>query len=123
MLTDFNVGVPGHPEGIKPGNAHPWKQYLDVGGDQFFEKNELVAHAASDRHQPGDQRRYFYPRETSRSGLQLLRGFIRFNHHPEVETEVRDVRERMARVNRLRGEHRDNVLNEVRGKCSSFAIR
>ena len=99
---------------ILPG-FHPREQDVDIGCNEFFEKNKLGALFSSNRDKPGDERGNFYAREPRRRCIGRVRGYVGFYHHSEVKTEIRDVRERMARVDRLRREHRKYVLHEVYG--------
>ena len=62
VFANLNVGVARHAERVALAHLHAREQRLDVGRDEFFEKDEL-RHLLADGHETRDERRDFNARE------------------------------------------------------------
>jgi hypothetical protein len=106
--------------------AHTRKQRVRVGRDQVFEQDKLGA-VFFDRNQARHERRHFDACET-RLDLadERTRDAVfgqRRNHQCEIEAQVRDVRKRVARIDGLRREHREDLILEIFLKREAFVFR
>ena len=121
VLLDLDVLVAGHPERVVLLDDHAGEQLLEVLGDDVLDGHErhrallrrrrLHVRGARparrvDRDEPGQQRRHLD------AGEVLLAGRGVGHHDGEVERQPRDVRERVRRVDRERGEHREDLPAE-----------
>ena len=114
ILLQREVGVPGHAEDVPSAEAHLREQVVKVGGDHLLERHEAVAMAHSD--ETRQQRRHLHPCEA------LLVSGVVGHDDTQVEGEVRDVGERVARVDCQRGEHRKNVPLEGLQQLGSLVV-
>ena len=108
------VPVAGDPERVMVDHLHAWEQRLKVKRDDVFDGN--VAAALRQRDQPGQYGRDLYPREALLVPLRVA------NDHREVERQVRDVRKWMRRVDRKRGQHREDLLAEHRVELAQLLL-
>ena len=102
------VAVTRHPERVMADDLHPREERLQVQRDQVFERQVALAPLLRkiERDEAREHRRHL----DSRESLLLL---LRVAHEDrEVQREVRDVRKRMAGVDRERGQHREDLLPE-----------
>jgi hypothetical protein len=87
-----------------------------VDRDEFLHRQEahrpaVVLH----RHEPGDVVRHLDP------GEQLAAGVVRVaQQHRQVERTAGDVREGVGRVDRQRGQHREDLLPEIGPQALAF---
>ena len=111
LLLEGEVGVAGDPERMVLHHLHAREERVEVGGDDLLERHEALA--VGHDHEAGQQRRDLDPGEAA----QARRGVV--NHDGQVEREVRDVGERVAGIDRQRGEHGEDALVELgrRGTC------
>ena len=97
-----------------PDDLHPGEQDLEVGGDDLLDRDEPLAVRELD--EPREQRRHLHAGEAplAARGIPDERG--------EVQRERGDVGERVRRVDRERGEHREHALTEERLQMSSILL-
>ena len=103
-VIDLEVGVAGDPEGVPPEDLDAGEQRLQVGADDLLQRHERVGRRQ--RHPARQDLGHLDPREP-------LLAVGAAQHHGQREAEVRDVRERMARIDRERREHRKHVGLEI----------
>ncbi|MCG3163931.1 MAG: hypothetical protein JMDDDDMK_05390 [Acidobacteria bacterium] len=125
ILFDFDVGVARDAERLTFDDAHSGKERFDVRRHHLFEHHETITFA-SDWNQPGHIRRQFDAGE-ARFILLVLRLF-RDDQDAQVHADVRDVRERMARINRKRRENGKDAFVEKTAQffallLAQFAVR
>src|SRR5262247_581695 len=97
VLFDLDVGVASDAEGLAFDDAHSREERVDVRRHHLFEHSEAIA-LASDRDQSGDVRRK-RQLDAGEAGLLLaVFRILRHDQYPQVHADVRDVRERVARV-------------------------
>ncbi len=110
VLVDLQLGVAGHPEQVPLLDLHAGEQLVQM------DRDELLDAAGSGR------ARLSFCTVTNRG--TLLGTLIRANSseplssgsrssHREVERPAGDVRERVRRIDRERGQHREDLLPEV----------
>ena len=80
------------------------EEVLEVGPDQLFQRDEMVGRPH--RHPAGEDLGHLDP------GEALLPIRAR-QHDRDGEAQVRDVGEGMRRIDRQRGQHREDILLEV----------
>ena len=85
-------------------DLHAGEQRVEVGGDDLLERHEALA--VGHDHEAGQQQRHLDPGEAARLGDRVA------HDHRQVERQVGDVGERVARVDGERGEHREDALLE-----------
>ena len=102
-LFEVEVGIARHPEGELPADLHVREEPRQVGRDQLLEGHEA---APAERDESRQQWRNLHASKALLSGGRVL------DEHGEVERQVRDVGERMSRVDRERGEDREDVSLE-----------
>src|SRR5262245_2387090 len=111
VLFDFDVGVARDAEGLAFDDAHSREERVDVRRHHFFEHREAIA-LARDRNQPGDVRRK-WQLDAGEAGLMLaVFRVLGHDQNPQVHADVRDVRERVARVYGQRRENGKDALVE-----------
>ena len=104
VVRDLEVGVTGDPEDRLLGNLHPGEEGREEMGDHRLEWHEPLARVD----EPIEPFRHLDAREP-------LLGRVRVDgQHPERERQARDVRERLARADRERGQHRVDLAPEHR---------
>ena len=114
VLFDLQIGIASHPEHVVGHDLHPWEQAIEVVGDHLFDRHEPLA--VGEREEPRKQGRHLEPREAAnpRDGVT--------DQHGEVQGEVRDVGERVRRVDRERREDREDALDEGFGGPASVLV-
>ncbi len=105
LLLDLDVLVAGDAERVLLDDLHAGEQLVEVRGDDVLERDEPGA-LPSIGHEPRQQRRHLDPGEVLAAGRAVA------HEHREVEREPGDVRERVRRVDRQRGQHRVDPLAE-----------
>ncbi len=105
-LDEVEVGIPGDPEGVGVDDLHAREERLHVEGDQLLEGEEAAV--IGKRGEAGQQRRHLKAGEVLDPAKRVA------DDHREVEREVRDVGKGMGRVDRKRGQDREDVLVELR---------
>ena len=116
VFLDLQVGVTRDPEGVGGRDLEAGEEQVEIGRDQFLDPDELapprvetefVASAARRPHQPRQHLGNLDPGEALALASVL-------DHDRQVQAEVRDVGEGMARVERQRRQHGEDVALEVR---------
>ena len=112
VLVDLELGVAGDPEQVVLDDLHAGEELPEVGGDQLLDRQEPDA---------GRRRRPAVAPRTKRG--TLLGTLTRANSSGppsgsrtddgEVQRQAGDVREGVRRVDRQRGQHREDLLAEV----------
>src|SRR5262245_9027503 len=116
VLFDLDVGVARDAEGLAFDDAHSREERVDVRRHHLFEHREAIA-LARDRNQPGDVRRK-RQLDAGEAGLMLaVFRVLRHDQYPQVHADVRDVRERVARVY---GQGRENGKDALVEKFSQL---
>ena len=89
-------------------DLHPRKERLQVQRYQVFERQVALAPLIRkiERDEARQHRRHLHARESQLSLLRIA------HEDREVQREMRDVRKRMAGVDRERGQHREDLLPE-----------
>ena len=105
VVVELEIAGPGHAERVVGQELHPGEQELQVGGDHVLEGHERRLFPG--RHEPRQQRRDLDAREPRAAVRRVAQPYR------QVQGQVRDVREWVARVDRQRGEHREDALDEV----------
>src|SRR5437660_695934 len=102
--TKASTDDAGHAEHVVGHDLHPREQTIEMVSDHLFDRYEPLA--VGEWEEPREQRWHLEPREAAdpRDGVA--------HQHGEVEREVRDVGERVRRVDRERREHREDALGE-----------
>ena len=108
------VAVARHTEWMVGDDLHAGKQRGEVQRDHVLERD--VALALDQRDETRQDRRHL----DARKALLLALGVA--DDHRQVEREVRDVGERVARVDRQRSEHRKDLLAEHRVKLTQLLL-
>ena len=98
------IAVARDPERVVRDDVHAWKECLQVQSDHVLERHE--PRFLRQRDEAGQDRRHLHAREALLPALRIAHG------DREVERQVRDVWERVSRVDRERGEHREDLLPE-----------
>ena len=83
---------------------HAREQAVEVRRDHLLERDEPLA--VGQPEEAGQQGRHLHPGEAFLAGRRVA------HHDREVQREVRDVGERVGRVDRQRREHREDPLVE-----------
>ena len=106
VLFEREVGVAGHPERVVVTDHHAGEERVEVGGDHLLEGHETLT--VGHHHEARQGGRDLHPGDTP-----LPRGGVLHLDH-QVERQVRDVGERVSRVDRQRREDRiDLALEDV----------
>ena len=104
LVLQGQVDVAGDPEDRVLLDDHPDEEAVQPGGDQLLGREKPNAVGQADQ-----------PREHVRhldSGKPALAGVGVTDHRGEAESQVRDVRERVRRIDGERREHREDPLFE-----------
>ena len=81
----------------------PREQLVEVPGDDVLQRDEP---ALVELEEPGQHGGHLDPGELPDAGLRVL------DQHRQVDRQTGDVGERVRRVDRQRGEHREDALGE-----------
>src|SRR5205807_3077355 len=106
--------------------AHSWKESRDVSGNQIFKQDEFRLRAAHWNKTPHDGRNFqtnksrLNPAGQRTSDAMMGQGF---DHHSKIQTEIRDIWKRMARINALRRQHREDALHKISVKFTPLCFR
>ena len=114
LLVDVEVAVPRHPEQVSSLDAHSVKQAFDVMQDDVAEKDVVVllfGKGHDSRQDPGHL-------HNSDIGVQVVS--LEFDDY--VQALVEELRERVSRVDRKRGEDRVNAFRKEIGKVLPLAF-
>ena len=116
LLVALGVGVAGHEERLDRHHLHPREEQVQVVGHDVLEGGE--AQTPLQAQEPGDAgpHRHLHARE----GEIAVRVAQR---HQQVQGQVRDEREGVRRVDGLRGDEREDVLEVVLAQSLLFAVR
>ncbi len=114
VLLDLHVLVAGHPEHVVLHHLHPGEQLIEVAGDHVLQRHEPTL---VELDEPGQHTRHLDPGELPDAGHRVL------DQHGQVDRETGDVRERVRRVHRQRGEHREDALGEQLAHPVLLAVR
>ncbi len=112
VFLDHHVGVADDAEQVRALDLRAGEELLDVAADDVFE--EAVRHAGlrrqvvGQRHEARQHARHLDARELRAPGMA--------HAHREVHAQVRDIRERVPRVERQRRQHGKDVILEVLGE-------
>src|SRR5262245_46970373 len=111
VLFYLDVGVASDAERLTFDDAHSREERVDVRRHHLFEHREAIS-LARDRNQPGDvgRKRQFDAGEADI--LLALFRILRHDQYSQVHADVRDVRERMARVHGQGRENGEDALVE-----------
>ena len=108
LVLDGEVRVAGDPEAHAVEHLHAGEQLGEVHRDDLLERHEALA--VGQHHEPGQQRRHLDPGEAPLAGVRIA------DDHAQVQRQRRDVGERVARIDRQRGEHREDAALELVGE-------
>jgi hypothetical protein len=112
ILLDHHVGVADDAEEMRAADLRAREQLLDVVLDDIFEEGEgqpaLRGDVLRHRHEAREHVRHFDARELGAAAM--------LHDHREVLAQVRDVGERVARIEGERGQHREDVGAEEAGE-------
>ena len=120
VLLDLEVGVAGNPEGVRGDDLEPRKEQVQIGRHDLLEPHEVgrfrLAQTearvltglvlARDAHQPAKDLRHLDASEAGAVDLVVDR-------HRQIDAQVRDVREGMARIERQRRQRRVDLALEM----------
>ena len=101
--VDLEIGVPGDPERVGPQDLDAGKQRFEIGRDDQLERHVPVGPGS------GTHRARIFG--TLTPGKPLL-AVVAPEHHRQRQGEVGDVGERVGRIHRQRGQHREDVGRE-----------
>ena len=105
VFVDGEVLVAGDPEQRGLDDVHAGEQRRHVRGDDLLDEHEPVG---ADADEPRQQRWDLHPGEVLPSAFSVA------HDDREVQRQPGDVGERVGRVDRERGQHREDVLVEQR---------
>jgi hypothetical protein len=105
VLLDLEVGVSGDPEHVMLDDLHPGEQLTEVEGDDLLQRHETLA--VGHHHEAGQDRGDLDAGEPGLSRVAVP------HENRQIEREVRDVRERVGRVHRQRGDDREHPGTEL----------
>ena len=110
VFFEAQVCISRHPERVVRSDRHVREQGAEVRRDHLLEGDEPLVVRHDD--EPGKKWRDLHPRHA----LLAAHGVA----HPEqkVEREIGDVRERVAGVDRQRGEHREDLARKTSTRYS-----
>ncbi len=101
---DLDVGVARDPERVVLDQRHPGEQLIEVGGDHLLDRHEPPS--AGELEEPRQQRRDLHPREAADAAVRVA------DDDRKVERQIADVRERVRRIDRERGENGEDPFLE-----------
>jgi hypothetical protein len=116
VVVDLDIGVAGHAEQVVLDDLHAGEQLPQVRGDQLLQRQETDAPGSTVHSgpycrihgdEPGHVGRHLDAGEQLRTAVRIA------DDDREVQRESRDVRERVGRVDRQRGQHREDLFAEV----------
>ena len=104
VLLQRQVGIAGDAESVVLADGHAREQRVQVGGDDLLEGNEALT--VGHDHEAGQHGRHLDPGDAALT----RRGVLHLDH--QVEGQVGDVGEGVARVDGQRGEDRVDLATE-----------
>ena len=104
VLLDREVGVAGDAEQVRLDDLHAREQVLEIGLDDLVDRHEVVG---LDFEQARQDLRDLDPREHALAGLRIAQA------DRDRQAERRDVRERVARIDRERGQDGVDLVEEA----------
>ena len=104
VLVALGVGVARHAEKLVRVDQHRGKQQIEIVRDDVLEPDEIILIADPEKARDAEPDRHFHPCH------QRVRVVLVARRDQQVERQVRDERERMRRIHRLRRHQRENVL-------------
>ena len=108
VLLDLEVGVAGDPEQVVGEDLQAGEELGELRGDEVLERQEGRRRVGGGhRDEPGHVVRHLDPREVRRAVGRVA------DHHRQVQRQPADVGERVGRVHRQGGEHREDLVAEV----------
>src|SRR5687767_7016778 len=125
FFSDFNVCIARNAKTMTWTRSHSRKESLDVCFDDLVKQHEASA-GRSDWHQSRHDRRHLdshKPRLFAPGSSDKLHVAWGVNHQTNVHAKWRDVRERMARIDRQRRQHRKHFLQKVLSQALLFVTR
>ena len=112
ILLDHHVGVADDAEQVRALDLRAGEQLLDVAANDVFEEAvrdaRLRRQVIGQRHKARQHARHLDARELGPPGMA--------HAHREVHAQVRDIRERVPRVERQRREDGKDVILEILGQ-------
>ena len=106
-VRDLEVRIARDAERVRAEDLHPREQRAEMRADHLLERHEVIR-AALDGNPAWEGLRHLH------AGEMLVAVFGLAKLHRQREREVRDVRERMARIDRERRQHGEYVRLEER---------
>ncbi len=106
LFSMVRVGISDDAEKFAVLDNQAGKQIVEIVGDQFLEGQIVILAADFDKTRDSDTERDFDAVQMLDAGARFARG------HEQVQREVGDKRERVSRVDALRGEQRKNLPRE-----------
>ena len=122
VFLDLEIGVAGDPEQVPVDHLHTGEHLTEMGPDQLLQRQEgrerrtATVLIAVYPHQPWHVVGHLYPGEALDAAVRVA------HHHGQVQRQARDVRKRVRRVHRQRGEHREDLFGEVSRQPQSLLI-
>ena len=115
VLVNREVGVPGDTEHVVLGDLHRREETLQMGSDHLFYRHETLR--IGERDESRQQRRHLDPSDALLSGRRV-------DHpHQQIHAEIRDVRERVSRIDSQRGQDRkDHAIEDLAEQSSGCGI-
>ena len=106
VAVQLEVGATGEPERLVREDVHAREEGVEMRADHLLEWHEAVP--AGQCREPRQRGRDLDPRHA------LIAGYRVGHDHRQVERHRRDVWEGMRGIDRQRGQHREDLLREVR---------
>jgi hypothetical protein len=122
VLVDLDIGVAGDPEQVVLDHLHAREQQLQMRRDQLLQRQERggpvvrVGVGAAGHDEPGHVVRHLHPGELLRPAAGVT------DEHGQVQRQPADVRERVRRVDRQRGEDGEHLIAEVGAEAPLLAV-
>ena len=108
VLVDLHLGVAGDPEQVALDHLHAGEQLPQVHRDQVLHRQHPHARLVPvDPDEAGHVVGHLHPGEQLGAAVRVA------DRHRQVQRPPGDVRERVRRVHRERGQHREDLLPEV----------
>ena len=104
VLVALRVGVARHPKKLVRVDQHRGKQQIEIVRDDVLEPDKITLIADPQKARDSETDWHFHPRH------QRVRVVLVTRRDQQVERQIRDERERMRRIHRLRRHQRENVL-------------